>query len=55
MVGRLVSFWENPFSGAMLVSGRVYRLYTPFQLLKIGRDFRTFLSNGDGGKQVEPQ
>ena len=23
MVGRLVFFWEGPFSGAMLVSGRV--------------------------------
>ena len=23
MVGILISFWEDPFSGAMLVSGRV--------------------------------
>ena len=23
VVGRLLSFWEGPFSGAMLVSGRV--------------------------------
>ena len=24
MVGILVSFWDGPFSGAMLVSGRVF-------------------------------
>ena len=26
MVGRLVSFWNGPFSGAMLVLGRVVKL-----------------------------
>ena len=27
-VGRLSSFWDGPFSGAMLVSGRVYDMFT---------------------------
>ncbi len=30
MVGRCISYWNSPFSGAMLVSGRVFIVYLDF-------------------------
>ena len=33
MVGRLVSFWDGPFSGAMLVLGRVIQHHPKFAIL----------------------
>ena len=40
MVGILVPFWDDLFSGAMLVSGRVYLCI--YQIIHIFHNFRVF-------------
>ena len=50
MVGRWNSFWDDLFSGAMLVSGRVYLVATIIHPTKYIEDQRTFLGHKMGSR-----